>query len=302
MAKEQIEETNELSDAERFAKFGDDAQIEEEIREPVVETETETVVETEETKEVDEPEPEKETLEATEETEVEGTEEPEQQKGWIPPHKLREEADKRRALETQLAEKGSQFDAVSAQVQQLQQMFLAQQQKQAPQADAEEQPYLDPDTQTALSGVVNHFQEQLTNQNVRQSMAMAKRTYGEEYDAAAKYINEHGTPQDAQRLRGLADPGEEIVKFYRSNRVLTETNGDLDAFRQRTLDDALTDPAFLEKALAAARGAASTTGTDGAPVINLAPSVNRGTRAEPVRGAAVVERSQGERFKSYDDP
>lgn len=88
------------------------------------------------------------------------------------------------------------------------------------------------------------------------------------------------------RDRAFRDPTGAILAWDRDRHVLTETKGDLEAYRNRIIDEALKDPAFLARAQEAHRQQATPvqTGVPGrAPppqTRSFPPSLNRESSAQ----------------------
>jgi hypothetical protein len=160
----------------------------------------------------------------------------------------------------------------------------AQQPKQEPAAPQRPDPLIDPEGYATW--VENTMAERLLHQQRDFDLRMAHSRHGkvfEEAYAAAQSALASGDTHLRALMMNATSPGEALVNWHRQQQVVRETGGDLGAYRQKTLEEALKDPAFLAKALEAARATASTTtaqgGTQGKPNISLPPSLTRATSA-----------------------
>jgi hypothetical protein len=78
------------------------------------------------------------------------------------------------------------------------------------------------------------------------------------------------------KLRASDDPVGVAIEWHKSRSVLKETGGDLNAYREKALEAALNDPAFLAKALERAKAGQQTPTS----TIKLPPSLNRVAAAQ----------------------
>lgn len=189
----------------------------------------------------------------------------------------------------------------------------------APQQEPKEQETPDPilNPKEFIAAMRNEFTQQLANERRDISLGFAARTYKEEFPEAYKAAQTAIASGDnalTARLHTSADPGETLIQWHREQKTMREVGGDMAAYRQKLLDDALKDPAYLSKAIEAARVAAaggttngsaagttngsangasngSTTATNGArtPNVQLPPSLSRATSAGSHAGTAPGE-------------
>jgi hypothetical protein len=89
----------------------------------------------------------------------------------------------------------------------------------------------------------------------------------------AMQSNHPGMTALAAQMRASEHPVELALEWYRRNSLFERTGGDLDGYVQKQMDEKLKDPAFLAKAMEAARGQAA-----GRPSsIQIPPSLNKAT-------------------------
>jgi hypothetical protein len=78
------------------------------------------------------------------------------------------------------------------------------------------------------------------------------------------------------------DPYGEIMRWHTGREVLSTVGADLNAFRQKLLDEAVKDPEFQKKVFDAARGQAASNGsTVNRPVVPKLPSIGKVGAAAP---------------------
>jgi hypothetical protein len=138
--------------------------------------------------------------------------------------------------------------------------------------------------QEQLSPIEQRMQNMQTTFILRASRAENVAVHGRDAVAAAENaIGEAMQARDpevsALRAKMLAsdDPVGVAVEWHKSRSVLKETGGDLTAYREKALEDALNDPAFLAKALERANASSQQQNGQPAPknVIKLPPSVGK---------------------------
>lgn len=207
--------------------------------------------------------------------------------GQIPSWRLREEREaKAEALKALEVEKTARAQH-AAEMADLRRQ-LAQLQKPVEQKPEEEpDPLLDP--KGFRDHIERKFSERLLNQQRDMDMRMAHRQHGELFEKAYNEAQNALAQGDVQ-LRALmnqtATPGDTLVDWYRQRQTLREVGPDPAAYRQKMLDEALKDPAYLAKAVEAARAAAGGTSanpsTNSRPKIELPPSLAGAARADAV--------------------
>lgn len=192
----------------------------------------------------------------------------------IPPGRLREETEARRAAERRAIELEARLAAIERQ-QQPQQPRQRADVFENPSAFVQEevQPILDPVTQ------------QISQMREFYSRREATREHGaEKVKAAYDWIAEGIASRDPeavavyQRAMQSMDPFGDITRAHLQRQTFQEIGGDLNAYRQRVLDEALKDQAFQAKVLEAARAqaqAAGTTITRPAGAVASLPSITK---------------------------
>ena len=132
-----------------------------------------------------------------------------------------------------------------------------------------------------LSPIEQRMQSLTMNLTLRASRAENVATHGREtVNAAEKAIEDamRSGDSDIQGLRAkmLAsdDPVGVAVDWYKSRSLLKETGGDLNAYRQKILDEAMKDPAFQAKVIEATRGQVNS-GAQPKNITRLPPSLNK---------------------------
>ena len=122
------------------------------------------------------------------------------------------------------------------------------------------------------------FEEKLLNDRREFSLANAHKTYGKEFEEAYGAAQKQIDPALKASMQESRDPGETLIKWHREQKTKAEIGGDLIAYKQRLRDEALKDPEFLAKAVAAARETAQPL-NNGRPRVDLPPSLNGASRS-----------------------
>lgn len=219
----------------------------------------------------------------------------------IPAWRLREEAENRRRLETELAD-------------------LRKQLAERPKADQPPpDPFSDPEkfaqhmADQRISpveqklGQIETFMSQMREQF---SQTMAVQRFGQDkVIEAARAMEQALAQRDPQAtmvyqraLNGSFDPYGDIVNWHRQQTTFSQIGGDLEAYNkkvtEKALEEALKNPDFLQKAVEAARGNARPVVRGPVSPTSL-PSLNRATAAasddEPEDVGEVFEQAFGGR-------
>lgn len=205
---------------------------------------------------------------------------PTEQDGQIPPWRLREMREERDAARQEAQRAAQEGLTLRQQMQALQQQ-LTQLQKPKPEpVDFFQNP--DEALQQRLSPVEDRFNNLAAHLTYRASLAENIATHGREAVAemrkAIKAAHDRGDPgvQLLERqMDGHGDPVGLAMDWYKQSSLVQRTGGDLDAYVQKQLDEKLKDPAFLAKAMEAARAKAGQ--APPTPSIKLPPSLNKAT-------------------------
>lgn len=191
----------------------------------------------------------------------------------IPPGRLREESELRRRAERERDELQRRMDAL---------MVRQPPQQPAQKHDLFENPdgFVDQRIEPRLARMQTEFQNRLEEM----SRLHAIDRHGEEkvsaaYQALAQGM-QRGDPDVAtayQRIMQSADPYGAIVRWHQQGETLRTIGGDLEAYRNRIIEEALKDPDTQKRFLEAARGQAQVTGNSVArpvkPVAASSPSL-----------------------------
>lgn len=219
----------------------------------------------------------------------------------IPAWRLREEAENRRRLESELADLRKQL-AERPKIDQP-----------APDPFADPEKFAQHMADQRISpveqklGQMETFMSQMREQF---SQMMAVQRFGQEkvraaYQALAEAMRA-GDPQAQmvyQRMtNGSFDPFGDMVNWHQQHTAISQIGGDLDSYNkkltEKALEDALKNPEFLQKAVEAARGSARQV-VRGPVTPTSLPSLNRATAAasdsEPEDVGEVFEQAFGGR-------
>ena len=232
---------------------------------------------------------------------AEATHEPQ---GRVPSGRLREEAEKTRAAQAERDALKAQLDAEKSASQKAIsdlnakfESFLRQQQA-APQPKPAEPPKPEeaPDLFENPTAFVEHLERkqqqkidklenQMREQRINTSMAMARVRHGDAFDAAFNSLKSLGADNPdnralVQRIIDLPDPGEAVVTWHKRNEALREVGDDPSAYKARIAEDTrkalMADPEFRKQLIQELRGEAAT-GNNGKPrtEVRLPASLNR---------------------------
>lgn len=187
----------------------------------------------------------------------------------VPPWRLRELREARDAERTRAAK--FEEEARTARVQsELMQRQLRELQTQIQQLTAPKQepvdPLADPDRfvgtiEERLAAERNAFQTELRKMRLENNLALTaslhKDTFPKAYEAFTQQVEGQNDRALAARVFGSSDPGGAMVSWFRERETLREIGDDPSAYRQKALEEALKDPAFLARALEAAKAQAT---------------------------------------------
>jgi len=176
-----------------------------------------------------------------------------------------------------------QATMLAGQVQQIQQQISQQPQAPQPQPDpvdltdeflADPVGFLD----KKLSAKDQEIQGMIENMRVKTSLEMTQQANPDEFEAAMEFVDRVRDPNLEQRIRSSANPGKTLMDAYRQDKLMTETGGDLNAYNQRVIEQALENPEILKKLGDKLRASQTTQAAPGgAPNVFIPPSVNSGT-------------------------
>lgn len=259
--KDELQELEMESDAALFE--GAAGETEKETPEPVV---------------VEKEEAEPETPEAkADETEKPDTTAEQDKSGLIPSWRLREETEAKNAA---IRER----DADRAERAKLAERLAKLEKPTEQKADEPPDPLIDPQAYAK-------WQDQRLDTRLRQergelSMRYTRKANPEVFDKAYAAINEamsKGDRLSQLRIYNSPDPGEELIAWYKEAETRREVGNDPATYKARVLEEALKDPTYLAKAIAAAKvsaGAPAQTNGDARPVVKLPPSLTGAARAD----------------------
>lgn len=212
----------------------------------------------------------------------------------VPPGRLREEADARRRAERER-------DAAVARVEAL----LAQQQPR--QSQPQPQPDLLDNPPEYVRGLFMPVLEQMNAHYSAQFEAMSKRfaigQHGrEKVDAAFDALSQgmrNGDPvvkQAYDQIMVSPDRWGAIVEWHQQRETNRLVGGDIEAFKRKILEEALTDPEYRKRAIEAAKGQAAASGnTVARPVVASSPSL--GNIGAAGGDTQIIEPSDAELFR-----
>ena len=158
----------------------------------------------------------------------------------------------------------------------------------APQPPARPEFWDDPEgfVNTGVAPMIDPIRQQVYETTMHYSERFAVQEHGrEKVDAAYKAMDQAvraGDPNaiaEGRRVMNSRDPYAGIMAWYQKTSVLSEVGNDPQAFIQKKLDEALSDPAFLAKALERAKGGNPAGKQPNGATPQSLPSLNRVTAA-----------------------
>jgi hypothetical protein len=173
------------------------------------------------------------------------------ERGRIPSSRLREEAERRRAAESERDAFRARLAAYEAQ-----QAISRQPQQEQP---AKPDLFSDPEAWAAQQRA--EIAQEFTARHVNAALADAHDEHGEEFVAAYKALTSQnpGDPTAravVQRIWDAPNPGKAIMRWYGEQKILREVGGDPNAYKQKVVQEILSDPEFRKQILADMRGEA----------------------------------------------
>lgn len=208
--------------------------------------------------------------------------------GQIPAWRLREEADNRRRVETELAERNRE---------------LAELRRNPPKPaepakpETKPDPLLDPDGYEAYleRKVEARFaaaEQARIKERGEESLQAARTANTELFDKAyaeVQRLRDAGDTHSIARIRDSRDPGKELLKWYREREAVREVGDDPNAWFERKFEEALKDPAKAAKAISILRAqqnpASVPAGTRNPSPVRLPPSLSTVTPSGSAIGA-----------------
>lgn len=199
----------------------------------------------------------------------------------IPPARLREEAEGRRAAERERDDLKARLERFEAQ------------QRQQPQAERAKPAEFWENPDEWGKSLVTPIQQQLFQQRQNMSRLLAEDKHGSDtvkaaYDALGQAMQDDPAVQtDYMRIMRANHPYGELVAWHKSRQVLTEIGSDPAAYRTRVIEEAMKDPEVQKRFLEQLRGAAQPTVE--APSRSAVPAIpslqSIGTAASPAAAA-----------------
>lgn len=223
---------------------------------------------------------------------------PAEQKGSIPPARLREEAEARRKAEDALASRERLFQDELAALRR--DMALLRQPAQ------KTEPIKIPDLIEDPEGYRNYLREEARierrRERIDETFEDAKEAHGQAFDDAFNAIQQAPKPVRDQVINA-ANPGKALMRWHREQKALAEIGTDFDGYQKRikdqALEEALKDPTFRQRVLEAVKGEAQQPAGQTRPntVTRLPPSLNRATGARSNEADDVTPMNDAELFR-----
>jgi hypothetical protein len=215
----------------------------------------------------------------------------------VPAGRLREESERARKAERERDELRQRLDALSRPA------------PQAPAAPTGVDIFASPKefVQQEIKPFLEQVQTEFQQQREAMSLNWAIDKHGDETVRSARQSLEEGMSRGDQtawatyqRAMKSHDPYGVIIRAHQDGEVLRTTGGNLDAYRKRVLEEALTDPEYRARVIEAAKGQAAAAGNSVArpvrPVVASSPSL--GDIGAGGGDSQVIEPSDAELFRA----
>lgn len=128
-------------------------------------------------------------------------------------------------------------------------------------------------------------QEALTERR-EESLHRAREANPQEFDEAYAAATKAVDPALKARMQASRDPGKTLLEWHRENKVKAEVGNDPNAWLEKKLEERLSDPAFLAKAIERSKGIAQPATTGGRPKVDLPPSISNLSRSNTILKSA----------------
>ena len=216
----------------------------------------------------------------------EGPEDPEPQPGegegdpageTIPMPRFNEVNAKRKAAEDRALEAEKNNAMLLGRFEQLERQV--QQNRPAPQQEQQEEPlsFLD-DPEAFISGMEQRLSQRVQQSTLQANLQAYQAVHGATFTEAFEALQQSGDEAAAGRVVSSSNPGQTLLDWHKQQKILTETGGDIEAYKAKILEQMLEDPDTLKKLGEKLKAQSGTTpGNGGSPNISLPPSVNSGT-------------------------
>lgn len=216
----------------------------------------------------------------------------------IPPARLREEAEARRKAEREADELRGQLK-----------VLMERSAPQAPQTPAKPpiDPFTDPegfyrDIGSQVEQVREQMRQEMRVERMNGSFDRASRDHGDAFNSALEAFAAVANPArngGDERLRSEMlssyDPARFVMDWHARNTLLSEIGSDPNAYRQRIIDEYLSNP---ENKARLAEAVAPKPAAPPAPTVKLPPSLNRSTGASSPSAQDGADVSDHELFAS----
>jgi hypothetical protein len=124
------------------------------------------------------------------------------------------------------------------------------------------------------------FEQRLFATQLENNLQLASYKHGDTFAEAYKAVQ--GNPMLAQQMIRQPNPGEAIVSWFKSQKVLSEVGDDPASYKTRLRQQLLDDPDFQAEVVQRVRGGGTRPGSNGSQpqnVVRMPPSLNRQSRA-----------------------
>jgi hypothetical protein len=163
-----------------------------------------------------------------------------QDRRGIPPGRLREESEARRAAE-------AERDAERARVRELDARLRLIEQGNQPKPEPPERPDVFADPVAWEERIRAEIEASVAARHVNASLTDAREEHGEKFDAAYQAIIRAGQSGDRQTVQQIWDspnPGRALMRWHDRQQVIRDVGADPSAYRNKVAQDLMRDPEF----------------------------------------------------------
>lgn len=205
----------------------------------------------------------------------------------IPPKpewRMREDAERARAAEADLANERAEKAALRQRLEALER--AGKPEAKQVEKPAKPDPLLDPNGYA--KAVHDEIRQELLAERREESLQRARETNQKDFDEAFLAAQKAFDPALAAKMQASRDPGKALLEWHRENKTRQEIGGDLTAYNQRIREAALKDPEFRKTAIAAWQADAQPQ-SNGRPRVELPPSLNGASRSNAALRASQAD-------------
>lgn len=158
--------------------------------------------------------------------------------------------------------------------------------------------YVRQDTEARAGEVERAVQRRIVDMTFEEAREAAPQEFDAAFEALRNEVRD-GDNRNRDRIVNAPNPGRALMRWHRDRAAMAEVGGDLKAYRERVLADAMKDPEFRKRFADELRGEAAGNGNgNGRGNVTELPSLNRTTGAGSAATEALRWESDRELFNN----